>query len=91
MTPPACSPLHYRRAKLSVEEFQRFYEVPNRPVILSDAAADWPARARWTRSYLLQAFAGREVRGQEGGTFAKFTTWAGTCLTGGSVNLNYDC
>lgn len=50
-----------RRAGLSVEEFEARYERPNVPVILTDVAAAWPARTKWTRAYLLQAFAGRAV------------------------------
>jgi hypothetical protein len=51
-----------RRSGLSVEAFIAEYELPNRPVILTDIADKWPARKKWTRPYLLQAFAGREVR-----------------------------
>jgi hypothetical protein len=44
-----------------VEDFRRRYEEPNRPVVLTDVASGWPALKKWTRPYLLQAFAGREV------------------------------
>lgn len=50
-----------RRSGLSLEEFQEQYEGPNRPVIITDVASSWPAFKKWTRQYLLQAFAGREV------------------------------
>lgn len=41
-----------RRAGLTREEFlERFYGA-NRPVVITDLAADWPARQRWTADYL---------------------------------------
>mgnify|MGYP001811188824 CR=1 FL=1 len=53
--------LHTRRSNLSVEEFRERYEAANRPVIITDVVGKWPAVKKWTRPYLLQAFAGREV------------------------------
>ncbi|CAM9578770.1 unnamed protein product [Ectocarpus sp. 12 AP-2014] len=44
-----------RRAGLSPEEFRRLYEEPNKPVVLTDAAASWPALEKWTRSRLSAA------------------------------------
>lgn len=43
-----------RRAGLSVEAFRREYEAPNRPVVLTDVMADWPAMRKWRRQYLRQ-------------------------------------
>lgn len=61
--PAACwrcphTPTYCRRADLSVEAFRQQYELPNRPVVLTDAAAAWPAAATWDRSYLLAALGG---------------------------------
>ncbi|CAN0160260.1 unnamed protein product, partial [Hapterophycus canaliculatus] len=44
-----------RRAGLSPEEFRRLYEEPNKPVVLTDAAASWPAIKKWTRRQLSAA------------------------------------
>lgn len=45
-----------RVSGLSVEEFCELYENANRPVIITDAIADWPALHLWGREYLNQAF-----------------------------------
>lgn len=50
-----------RCSGLSLEEFRERYELANRPVIITDVVDKWPAVKKWTRPYLLQAFAGREV------------------------------
>eukprot|EP00903_Cladosiphon_okamuranus_P006136 g6039.t1 len=44
-----------RRAGLTPEEFRRLYEEPNKPVVLTDAAASWPALDKWTRDKLSKA------------------------------------
>ena len=65
-----------------MEEFQQRYEGPNQPVVIADAARDWPALRKWTRPYLLQAFAGREVRGRgcrRGGGWG-IQMWTSVCL-----------
>jgi len=41
-----------RRPGLSAEEFLERYYAANRPVILTDELADWPALVRWTPEYL---------------------------------------
>lgn len=41
-----------RRSAMSSETFYRDYCAQNRPVILTDAVADWPAVNRWTPEYL---------------------------------------
>eukprot|EP01039_Chlorochromonas_danica_P009594 gene9594-10604_t len=38
-------------ADLSLEEFVNRYELPNRPVIITDAFTHWPAFSQWTRSF----------------------------------------
>jgi hypothetical protein len=44
-----------RSAKtLSVEEFVRDYELPNRPVIITDCITKWPAFHKWTPDSLTQ-------------------------------------
>ena len=50
-----------RRSGLTQEQFRAEYEIPNRPVILTDVAAAWPAVSKWNRSYLKEAFAGGQV------------------------------
>ncbi|CAM9976017.1 unnamed protein product, partial [Scytosiphon promiscuus] len=44
-----------RRTGLSPEDFRRDYEEPNKPVVLTDAAASWPAVQKWTRRQLSAA------------------------------------
>ncbi|BDA49233.1 Bifunctional arginine demethylase and lysyl-hydroxylase JM [Coccomyxa sp. Obi] len=50
-----------RRSNLSIADFRQQFELPNRPVVLSDAAKSWPARKKWTRKYLRKAFKGHKV------------------------------
>lgn len=40
-----------RRSNLSYEEFVREYVKKKRPVIITDAAKDWPALKKWTPEY----------------------------------------
>lgn len=46
---------------ISVEEFRRKYEVPNRPVVLTDVANKWPAFGKWTKEYLLCVLEGQDI------------------------------
>ena len=41
-----------RRSGLTLEQFQREYEIPNRPVILTDVVGKWPAMRKWNRAFL---------------------------------------
>ncbi|KAK9819897.1 hypothetical protein WJX72_003757 [[Myrmecia] bisecta] len=50
-----------RRSALSLEDFQRCYEIPNRPVVITDLVGNWPATKNWTRKYLRKAFKGQKV------------------------------
>lgn len=50
-----------RRAGLSVQDFKHQYEVPNRPVILTDIVPTWPATKKWSRAYLRKALNGHSV------------------------------
>jgi oxalate decarboxylase/phosphoglucose isomerase-like protein (cupin superfamily) len=45
-----------RRHNLSLEDFIREYEQPNRPVIIADGAKHWPALTRWTKDELLKRY-----------------------------------
>jgi hypothetical protein len=42
---------------LTVEEFIQQYEIPGKPVIITDAMKDWPANKNWTLPALLQKYA----------------------------------
>ena len=46
---------------MTPDQFKAEYESRNRPVLLTDAAADWPALHKWTQDYLAAALAGRPV------------------------------
>ena len=50
-----------RRASLSVEEFVESYLVANRPVIVTDAMADWRAFGRWTPDFFAETFGDEKV------------------------------
>jgi hypothetical protein len=50
-----------RRAGLTREEFLRDYYAMNRPVILSDVCADWPACILWSTDYLLERLGDQDV------------------------------
>jgi hypothetical protein len=54
-----------RRAKLSLIEFEAEYVARSRPVILTDATAHWPARAKWNLDYFAQQYADKQVRFDE--------------------------
>eukprot|EP00271_Cylindrocystis_brebissonii_P008456 TRINITY_DN22779_c0_g1_i2.p1 TRINITY_DN22779_c0_g1~~TRINITY_DN22779_c0_g1_i2.p1 ORF type:complete len:484 (+),score=84.20 TRINITY_DN22779_c0_g1_i2:256-1707(+) len=41
-----------RRSNLSKEDFVRDFELLNRPVIITDALASWPALKKWDEAYL---------------------------------------
>lgn len=43
-----------KRDNLSVEEFIRDFEEPNKPVLLRGAMNSWPALKKWDREYLLK-------------------------------------
>jgi hypothetical protein len=45
-----------RRSNLSLEEFQRDYGIPNKPVIITDVVTKWPAINKWTIEYLLSKY-----------------------------------
>lgn len=62
-TPPAGID---RRARLSPREFIEQYAIPQRPVIVSDAAADWPAMQRFTFAFFRERYGhlAKTIRGR---------------------------
>lgn len=50
--------------KPSREEFLDQYYALNRPVVIENAMADWPATTKWTAAYLKQRFGERKVEVQ---------------------------
>jgi hypothetical protein len=50
-----------RRERLSREEFLHEYVQRNRPVILTDAARDWPALGKWTPDFFAEHYGSRMV------------------------------
>jgi histone arginine demethylase JMJD6 len=50
-----------RRTGLSRAEFIRLYRNPKRPVILTDATRDWPARSKFTFEFFKSQMGEREV------------------------------
>lgn len=50
-----------RRSGLTLEEFRKEYEEPNKPVILTDVVPGWPAFQKWSREYLERALEGHDV------------------------------
>jgi [protein]-arginine 3-hydroxylase / protease len=51
-----------RVERLSRRGFQERFLLPQRPVIISGAMEDWPARKRWTNDYLVEKVGARTVR-----------------------------
>eukprot|EP00041_Stephanoeca_diplocostata_P010089 m.160232 g.160232 ORF g.160232 m.160232 type:complete len:525 (+) comp18015_c0_seq5:399-1973(+) len=49
-----------RRSSLSQHDFIKEYEVPNRPVLISDVVTSWPAFNKWNLDYLISATHGQE-------------------------------
>ncbi|KAL2651003.1 hypothetical protein R1flu_019131 [Riccia fluitans] len=43
-----------RRTSLTLDEFIRDFEEPNKPVLINGALDHWPALEKWDREYLLQ-------------------------------------
>ncbi|GIL47321.1 hypothetical protein Vafri_4169, partial [Volvox africanus] len=66
-----------RRRGLTPEQFRREYEIPNRPVILTDAMSSWPATIKWNRGYFAEVFGNREVI--VGNMPMPFTTYLSYC------------
>ncbi len=50
-----------KRSGLTREEFKNEYLLPNRPVILTDFCADWPAKDKWTFEFLISEFGQLDV------------------------------
>ena len=66
-----------RRSGLTIEEFRREYELPNRPVILTDIVPRWPAYKKWTHDYLHKALEGSSVMvGDAPMTFTSYCRYA---------------
>ena len=45
----------------STDEFKKRFEVPNRPVVITDLVNKWPALNKWTPDYLEKAFQGKDI------------------------------
>lgn len=41
---------------LTVEDFRNRFEIPNKPVIITDVVTKWPAYKKWNRSYFLDNY-----------------------------------
>jgi histone arginine demethylase JMJD6 len=50
-----------RRSGLSAQEFTGDYVRENRPVVLTDAATNWPALSRWTPAFFKERFGAVDV------------------------------
>jgi hypothetical protein len=60
--PASCSAMRIdRRSNLSKKEFLHEYVLKNRPVILTDAAAQWPALKKWTPQFFKAFYGDRKV------------------------------
>jgi Cupin-like domain len=53
-----------KRSGVSRDEFLERYAIGSRPVVLTDAAHDWPALQRWSPHYLRERFGDLEVEVQ---------------------------
>jgi histone arginine demethylase JMJD6 len=50
-----------KREKLSRKEFLHEYVLKNRPVVLKDAAQEWPAITKWTPAFFRERYGSRKV------------------------------
>ena len=50
-----------KREKLTKKEFLHEYVLKNRPVVLKDAARDWPALSKWTPPFFKEQYGSRQV------------------------------
>lgn len=55
----ACPDNIDRRSGLSIEDFEREYGIPNKPVILTDVVPQWRAYTEWTKEKMIERFQGR--------------------------------
>lgn len=55
-----------RRSGLSYAQFMREYMLPRKPVILTDALDECPARHKWTPDYFLERFGERKLHAETG-------------------------
>ncbi|KAI3642314.1 hypothetical protein MP228_011869 [Amoeboaphelidium protococcarum] len=53
-----------RRSDLSVEDFMREYEIPNKPIVIADCVQKWPCFSKWTREYLISNYGNVEFRAE---------------------------
>jgi histone arginine demethylase JMJD6 len=56
----ATAPAVEKRSGVSYREFYRDYERTNRPVVLTDALADWPALGKWTPEFFAERYGEKE-------------------------------
>jgi len=49
------------RSELPLEQFEREYLLPRRPVILTDAVSDWKALSKWSPEHLLERIGDKRV------------------------------
>lgn len=57
-----------RRRGLTVEEFRRDYAAANRPVVIEDALAGWPALQKWSPEFFAREFPEKTVTFRDGST-----------------------
>src|SRR5262245_25018009 len=50
-----------KRDSLSREEFLHEYVLKNRPVVLKDAARQWPALSKWTPAFFQERYGSKQV------------------------------
>jgi histone arginine demethylase JMJD6 len=65
-----------RRSGVSTQEFMDKYLYPWQPVVLTDAAAEWPALTRWTLDFFREQFGDRSIRVRRGQKHYKTTVGA---------------
>ncbi|KAK9854449.1 hypothetical protein WJX84_003525 [Apatococcus fuscideae] len=59
-----------------VSYFRQHFEIPNRPVILTDVVSKWPAMHKWSRKHLRKAFRNtRVIVGEYPMDFDKYLTY----------------
>ena len=66
-----------RRHKLSQEEFQNEFELPNKPVILTGMTETWAARKKWQPDNFAKEFKDRTFKSSTRATDGKSFEWTG--------------
>lgn len=55
-----------RRSGLSIEQFIAEYEIPNKPVVLTDVVPNWPCYKKWSKDGMIKEYGDMDVNINQG-------------------------